>query len=135
MPIFREIWGRVGARGGIVALVRGAAVTHRRFRKNGRLGNLTVPDGAGGELPPMRTLAQKLAERLRVSADDYMGDDARHQVVCRSIQRGGPREEVYPRIPTLLKELAPTVPPILCDVARSRYFNVFVTMIFDSLLA
>ena len=96
---------------------------------------LTVPDGLGGELPLMRMLALKLAERLRVSADDCTGDDALHQVVCRYIQRGGRREEVYPRIRTLLKELAPTVPPILRDLARIRHFTVFVTTTFDSLLA
>ena len=83
----------------------------------------------------MRMLALKLAERLRVSADDCTGDDALHQVVCRYIQRGGRREEVYPRIRTLLKELAPTVPPILRDLARIRHFTVFVTTTFDSLLA
>ena len=96
---------------------------------------LTVSDGAGGELPLMRVLAQKLAERVRVSSDDCTGDDALHQVVCRYLQRGGRREEVYPRICTLLKELAPTVPPILRDLARIRHFNVFVTTTFDSLLA
>ena len=58
MTIFREIWGGVGAKVRIVALVRRAAVAHRRFRKNGRLGNLTVPAGAGGELPLRRALAQ-----------------------------------------------------------------------------
>ena len=96
---------------------------------------LTVPDGAGGELPLMRVLAARLAERLRVPADDCTGDDALHQVVCRYIQRGGRREEVYPRIRTLLKELSPAVPPILRDLARIRHFNVFVTTTFDSLLA
>lgn len=96
---------------------------------------LTVPDGAGGEIPLMRVLAQKLAERLRVSAEDCTGDDALHQVVCRHLQRGGRREEVYPRIRTLLKELSPAVPPILRELARIRHFNVFVTTTFDSLLA
>ncbi|MSU50068.1 MAG: toll/interleukin-1 receptor domain-containing protein [Opitutus sp.] len=96
---------------------------------------LTVPDGLGGELPLMRVLAQRLAERLRVSADDCTGDDALHQVVCRHIQRGGRREEVYPRFRTLMKELAPAVPPILRELARIRHFNVFVTTTFDSLLA
>jgi hypothetical protein len=96
---------------------------------------LTVPDGAGGEVPLMRVLAQKLAERLRVSAEDCTGDDALHQVVCRYLQRGGRREDVYPRIRMLLKELAPAVPPILRDLARIRHFNVFVTTSFDSLLA
>jgi hypothetical protein len=83
----------------------------------------------------MRVLAQKLAERLRVSAEDCTGDDALHQVVCRYLQRGGRREDVYPRIRMLLKELAPAVPPILRELARIRHFNVFVTTSFDSLLA
>ena len=96
---------------------------------------MTVPDGAGGDLPLMRVLAHKLAERLRVPADDCTGDDALHQVVCRYIQRGGRREEVYPRIRTLMKELAPVVPPILRELARIRHFNLFVTTTFDSLLA
>ncbi|MSU48527.1 MAG: hypothetical protein EXS37_05440 [Opitutus sp.] len=96
---------------------------------------LTVPDGAGGELPLMRVLAQKLAERLRVPAEDCTGDDALHQVVSRYIQRGGRREEVYPRIRTLMKELAPAVPPILRVLARIRHFNLFVTTTADSLIA
>ena len=96
---------------------------------------LTVPDGTGGELPLIRVLAQRLAEKLRVPADDCIGDDALHQVVCRHMQRGGRREEVYPRIRTLMKELAPAVPPILRELARIRHFNVFVTTTFDSLLA
>ena len=53
---------------------------------------LTIPDGAGGEISLHRALAQKLAERLRVPADDCTGDDALHQVVCRHLQRGGRRE-------------------------------------------
>ncbi len=96
---------------------------------------LTVPDGAGGEAPLMRVLAVRLAERLRVPADDCTGDDALHQVVSRYVQRGGRREEIYPRIRTLMKELAPAVPPILRELARIRHFNVFVTTTFDSLLA
>lgn len=58
-----------------------------------------------------------------------------HQVVCRYIPRGGRREEVYPRIRTLMKEFAPTVPPILRDRARIRHFTVFVTTTFDALFA
>ncbi len=96
---------------------------------------LTVPDGAGGEAPLMRVLAHRLAERLRVPADDCTGDDALHQVVCRYLQRGGRREEVYPRLRNLMKELAPPVPPNLRELARIRHFNVFVTTTFDSLLA
>jgi hypothetical protein len=96
---------------------------------------LTAPDGAGGEAPLIRILAQRLAERLRVPAEECTGDDALHQVVCRHLQCGGRREEVYPRLRNLMKELAPPVPPILRELARIRHFNVFVTTTFDSLLA
>lgn len=96
---------------------------------------LTVPDGAGGEIALQCMLAQKLGERLRVPADDCTGDDALHQVVCRYLQRGGRREEVYPRVRNLLKELAPPIPPLLRALARIRHFNLFVSTTFDSLLA
>ena len=95
---------------------------------------LTVSDGTGGEIPLQRVLAQKLAERLRVPAEDCTGDDALHQVVCRYLQRGGRREEVYPRLRNLMKELAPAVPESLRQLARIRHFNLFVTTTFDSLL-
>ncbi len=42
---------------------------------------LTMPDGQGGEIPLQRLVAQKLAERLRLPADNLQGDDALHQVV------------------------------------------------------
>ena len=86
---------------------------------------LTVPDGQGGEAPFIPLLAAKLAERLRLPHLAYAGDDALHQVVCRYIQNGGRREEIYPRIRTLLKELNPAVPPILRALAKIRHFNVF----------
>lgn len=96
---------------------------------------LTVPDGAGGEIPLQRVLAQRLAERLRVPAEDCTGDDALNQVVCRYLQRGGRREEIYPRLRNLMKELAPPIPEPLRQLARIRHFNLFVTTTFDSLMA
>ena len=73
--------------------------------------------------------------RLRVSADDCTGDDALHQVACCSLERGGRREDVYPRIRMLLKEVAPAVPPLLRERARIRHFDGFVTTTIDPLLA
>jgi hypothetical protein len=96
---------------------------------------LAVPDGAGGEISLPQLLAQKLAERLRLPAEDCVGDDALHQVVCRYLQRGGRREEIYPRIRNLMKDLAPRVPETLRQLARIRHFNLYVTTTFDSLLA
>ncbi len=98
---------------------------------------LTVPGRSpeAAEAPLLTVLAGKLAERLHVPADDCTDDDALHQVVCRYLQAGGRREEIYPRLRTLLKELAPPVPPALRQLARIRHFNLYVTTTFDSLLA
>ena len=85
-------------------------------------------------MPLQRLLAMKLAERLRLPAEGCEGDDALHQVVCRYLQGGGRREEVYPRIRNLMKELAPPVPEPLRQLARIRHFNLFVTTTFDTLL-
>jgi hypothetical protein len=95
---------------------------------------LTLPDYNGGEVPLQLVLAQKLAERLRIPADDIAGDGALNLVVCRFLQRGGRREEVYPRIRNLWKELAPAVPEALRQLARIRHFDLFVSTTFDSLL-
>ena len=95
---------------------------------------LTVPDGHGGEIPLQRLLAEKLAERLRLPVESGLGDDALHQVVCRYLQGGGRREEVYPRLRNLMRELAPPVPEPLRQLARIRHFNLFVTTTFDLLL-
>ena len=95
---------------------------------------LRVPDEAGGEVLLQGLLARKLAERLHLPADGCLGDDALNRVVCRHLERGGRREEVYPRIRSLLKELAPRVPEPLRQLARIRDFSLFVTTTFDSLL-
>jgi TIR domain/SIR2-like domain len=95
---------------------------------------LGMPDGAGGEIPLQRLLAGKLAERLHLPAEAWTGDDALHQVVCRYLQGGGRREEVYPRIRNLMRDLAPPVPEALRQLARIRQFDLFVTTTFDCLL-
>lgn len=95
---------------------------------------LTMDDGNGGA-PLMPAIAAQLAARLRVPAEDCTGDDALHAVVCRYLQRGGRREEIYPRLRVVMKEMAPRVPPALRELARIRHFDTFVTTTFDSLLA
>lgn len=95
---------------------------------------LSVPDGRGGEAPLQRLLAERLAERLHLDGVGLTGDDALHQAVCRYIERGGRREDVYPRVRNLLRELTPPVPEPLRQLARIRSFNLYVTTTFDSLL-
>ncbi len=96
---------------------------------------LTAEDAQGRTVPLIALVAAQLAARLRVPADDCTGDDALHLVVCRYLQRGGRREEIYPRLRAVMKDLAPRVPPALRELARIRHFTTFVTTTFDSLLA
>lgn len=96
---------------------------------------VTVPNGRGKEVPLTRVLATRLAERLHVPAEQIAGSDALHEVVSRYIQRGGRREDVYPRLRAVMKEIEAPVPRLLRELARIRHFNVFVTTTFDSLLA
>lgn len=57
-----------------------------------------VPDADGNEVPLTQVLATRLAERLRVPADEITGHDSLHQVVNSYVQKGGGREDVYPRL-------------------------------------
>ena len=94
----------------------------------------TLPDGKGGTVSLHRLLATKLAERLRVPDAQSAEGDALHEVVCSYLARGGRREDVYPRLRNLLKEIAPPVPEALRQLARIRHFSLFVSTTFDSLL-
>jgi hypothetical protein len=96
---------------------------------------LTIPDGAVGEVLLQDKLARALADKLGVPIPDATDGDALNQVVCRHLERGGRREEIYPRIRNLLKEMAPPVPEPLRQLARIRHFRLFVSTTFDSLLA
>ncbi len=95
----------------------------------------TLSDGNGDPVPLHRVLADKLAERLRVPGVEGAVPDPLHEVVCRHLERGGRREDVYPRLRNLLKEIAPPIPEPLRQLARIRHFSLFVSTTFDSLLA
>jgi len=102
MTISREIWGRVGARSGSVTLVRAAVVAYCWLRKNGRLGNLALPAVAAAH-SRSGVCSRNNSPSASTSPPTITGGaDTRHPVVCRSVQRGGHREDVDPRIPTLL---------------------------------
>jgi hypothetical protein len=94
-----------------------------------------MPDGSADGVSLRRVLAEKLAERLRVTGADFTAPEPLHEVVCRHLERGGRREDVYPRIRNLLKEIAPPIPEPLRQLAGIRHFSLFVSTTFDSLLA
>jgi hypothetical protein len=96
---------------------------------------VTVP-ATDDEIPLYRHVAERLAERLRVPVADLPPGYSLNQVVCRIL--GQPRarkEDIYPRIRQLLKDIAFPPPRCLLDLARIHRFKLFVSVTFDSLLA
>jgi len=87
---------------------------------------------AEGELLT-RVVARKLAERLKLA--DLPPDFTLNDVVTRHVQARGRREEIYPKIRAVMKEITIAPPDALVRLARIRDFDLFVSLSFDSLLA
>jgi len=94
---------------------------------------LTV-EHEGTAVPLYQLVARKLAERLKVALDPA-GPPTLNDVVCRFLQARGRREELYPKIRAIMKELPVEPPAALRRLARIRAFDLFVSLTFDSLLA
>jgi hypothetical protein len=94
---------------------------------------LRVPQ-EGGEAPLYRWLAEKLARKLNVPAENLPAHLPLNHVVCRFLDSGGQREDVYSRLRSVVKELKPPTPEPLRKLARIRHFNLYVSTTFDSLL-
>ena len=88
----------------------------------------------GGEMTFNRYVAEQLAGRLRVKPRDLPENFGINDVVVRFIENRGKREEIYPRIRSLLKEANFPPPPALLDLARIGPFKLLVSFTFDSLL-
>ena len=80
-----------------------------------------------------RYVAERLAERLRLPAAETDEDTTLNNVVRRFLQARGRREELYPKIRTIMKEVQVAPPAALLQLARIRNFDLFVTLTFDSL--
>lgn len=92
---------------------------------------LMAPDGQTlGQM-----LARKLADRLRQAASDLPPAFTLNDVVCRHLQAHGKREDIYPKIRAIMKELPLAPPESLSKLARIRDFDLYVSLSFDSLLA
>lgn len=84
-----------------------------------------------------RVVAERLADKLRVDMSDAQPQWGLDDVVCRYLQGRGRREELYPRIRAIMKDLLAEVelPEALVKLARIPAFDVFVSLTCDSLLA
>lgn len=89
----------------------------------------TLPDGK----PLREHLAQRLAQRLRVN-DDPSVRHSLNEVVGAYVSRRGRREDVFPRLRTLAKEMVIEPPPVLASLARISDFKLYVTLGFDNVL-
>lgn len=89
----------------------------------------------GRVLPLQVHIATQLANRLRIPAEDLQFPYDLNDVACAHIQRRGRREDIYPRIRSVMKEVTLEVPESLRKLARIGAFDLFVSTTFDNLLA
>jgi hypothetical protein len=88
----------------------------------------------GGEKLFLRFASERLAERLSIPVDEIPEEEGLNHVVCRYLEAGGRREDVYPRLRTVMKDLVLPTPDPLKKLAQIRHFNLYVTTTFDLLL-
>jgi hypothetical protein len=81
-----------------------------------------------------RLVAEKLVERLRIDPALLPADYDVNAVICAFLDGRGRREEVYPKIRAILKDMPLEPPEALRRLARIPAFELFVTLSYDSLL-
>lgn len=84
--------------------------------------------------PLMHVLALRLAERLRVDVGALTANPSLNDVASAFVARGGRREEIYPKIRLLLRDLNPKPAAALSQLAAIPGFELFVSLTFDGLL-
>lgn len=94
---------------------------------------LLLVDIDGVRKPLYRLVAERLAERLKVNMRDF-AEFGLNDVVCRFLQARGRREDVYPRIRTVMKEIEVDPPEVFRKLAEIHHFDLFISLSFDSLL-
>jgi hypothetical protein len=79
-------------------------------------------------------LATRLRDRLRLNPAGLPADCSLNDVVCQFLRQRGRREEIYPKLRSIMKELTIEPPEALRQLARVGAFDLFVSLTFDSLL-
>lgn len=79
-------------------------------------------------------LAKKLAEKLRVDLTALPRQPSLNDVASVFVAGGGRREEMYPKLRLILRELNPSASETMRKLASITGFDLFVTLLFDSVI-
>ena len=88
----------------------------------------------GISVPLNHVLADRLAEGLRLKFDDGPATRTLNEVVTRHLKAGGRKEDVYPRLRAIMRELSIEPSPGLLKLAGIGGFDLFVSLTVDTLL-
>ena len=87
-----------------------------------------------GVLPFLGVVAEQLATRLKVDPARLPAAFGLNDVVREHLAQRGRREEIYPKIRSIMKELPLEPGSTLRKLARIKDFDLFVTLSWDGLL-
>lgn len=88
-----------------------------------------------GPRPLLDLVAEQLAAKLRVDPARLPSPYGLNEVVREHLAQHGRREDAYPKIRSIMKELTLEPGPALRKLARIRDFGLFVTLTWDGLMA
>ncbi len=98
---------------------------------------LLLTEFEGGQYPLYRVIAERLAQRLRLSAKVLNDPRTINDVVCEYLQADRTRniaDRVYARVCEIFQDLAPTPSPALRQLAEITDIKLFVTTTADRLM-
>jgi hypothetical protein len=89
---------------------------------------------AGANVSLYGLLAQRLAEKLRIDIASFNGSATLNDVASAFVSRGGRREEIYPKLRLIMREIDATPSDTMIKLASIGGFELFIALTFDSLL-
>lgn len=95
---------------------------------------LVAFEGGGARATLNRLVAVKLTERLRIPPDRLAGEFGLNDVMCAHLAARGRREDLYPKVRAIVREMPLQPPEALRRLARIPAFDLFVSLSYDSLL-
>lgn len=88
----------------------------------------------GGRIGFNRLVAEKLTEKLRIPPDRLPPGFGLNEVMCAHLAARGRREDVYPKIRAIVREMPLEPPQALRKLARIDAFDLFVSLSCDALM-